>query len=93
MREAEKLYNHKRITECHTKLMEKVKEISSTNFDKGSSQSFNDLGSFLKEAQIDRDTALSTGLSLLDKALLKDATAGGLQKGDTTVVMSPVNVR
>lgn len=91
LKEAERLFNNKNIKECHTKLMESVREISNTSFDKGQIVDFKDYKHFLQVVQEERKMALSTGLTLLDQAILKNAVGGGLQKGDTTIVMAPVN--
>lgn len=84
-------YNRKDIKRCHDVLMAAVKEVTTTNFDKGNVFSFDDYKEYLKEAENSRGSALTTGLGILDQALLKDATRGGLLLGDTTLVMSPVN--
>lgn len=91
MREAQQFYNNKEIKQCHSKLMESVKEVANTNFNKGTEVSFLDYDVYLKEVESERKEALTTGLNILDRALLEGATEGGLQKGDTTIVMAPIN--
>lgn len=66
-------------------------EYREAQFDEGIEVSFDNLEESLANQKLDRDRALTTGLPLLDSALLDNATAGGLLRGDTTIVMAPVN--
>lgn len=91
MSTAEKFFNGKDIKRCHSELMAAVKEVSTTTFENGDVITFADFDDYLKESKIDRENALTTGLGVLDRALLSGAKNGGLQYRDTTIVMAPVN--
>ncbi len=92
MSEAQDLFNKQQIKECHSKLMIAVKEVQTTSFDRGQAVTFNNFQEYLSKAGEERLEALTTGLDVLDKQLLKGTTGGGLQKGDTTIIMAPVNI-
>ena len=91
LKDAEKLYNQKQISECHKRLTNAVREFNTTGFDKGDDVFFKDFKEFLRTAELGRKEALTTGLTMLDKAILKDSDRGGLQKEDTTIILAPVN--
>lgn len=90
--QSQDLFNNQKIKECHIKLMEAVKEVSTTSFNNSEAISFLNYKEYLVNAKEDRKEAITTGLDVLDKCLLDGATGGGLQKGDTTIVMAPVNI-
>lgn len=66
-------------------------EYREAQFDEGIEVSFDNLEDSLSRQKEDKNSALPTGLPLLDSALLDNATSGGLLRGDTTVIMAPVN--
>jgi hypothetical protein len=84
-------FNNKKIKECYEKLMAAIKEIQSASFEKGNEVTFANYKEYLQEALEERREALTTGLSILDRALMEGATNGSLLKGETTIVMGPVN--
>lgn len=92
MEQAEKSYNNKDIKTTHSVLMSAIREVSSTNFDKGEEIVFSNYEELLANAQKERNGALTTGLRLLDQAILKNATSGGLLKQTMTILMAPVNI-
>lgn len=92
LNKAKDSFNSKKITDCHRILMDSVKEVQTVSFNGGNTVGFADYKKYLKESQETREHALTTGLKILDRALLKEAPSGGLQPGDTTIVMGPVNV-
>jgi replicative DNA helicase len=92
MTEAQSHFNRQQIKECHEKLMVAVKEVQTTSFDRGQAVSFTNYKEYLTKSETERMEALTTGLDILDRCLLKGAPSGGLQKGDTTIVMAPVNI-
>jgi KaiC/GvpD/RAD55 family RecA-like ATPase len=53
---------------------------------------FKNYGSDFEEELNNRTEALTTGIHVFDQALLDGAVAGGLQKGDMTLLLAPVNV-
>ncbi len=91
MTAAQEHFNRQQIKECHEKLMVAVKEVQTTSFDRGQAVTFSNFKEYLNESETERLSAVTTGLKILDEQLLKGATAGGLQKGDTTIMMGAVN--
>lgn len=91
LKEAQILFNKKDIKQCHAQLMEAVKEVTATTFSKGNEITFTDFKEYLQESEKDRAESITTGLKILDQSLLENAVGGGLQKGDTTIIMAPVN--
>lgn len=69
-----------------------VREFRDASFEEGIEVSFADPETWLAKHKEEKQFALPTGLPLLDKALLDGATSGGLQRGDTTVILAPVNI-
>lgn len=68
-----------------------VSEYNEAQFEEGIEVSFDNPELFLARQKEEKHDALTTGLKLLDEALLDGATNGGLQRGDTTVVLAPSN--
>jgi replicative DNA helicase len=60
-------------------------------FEEGVEYSFDNLENLIMGQELERQNALTTGLPLLDAALLNGATIGGMLRGDTTILMAPVN--
>jgi replicative DNA helicase len=60
-------------------------------FEEGVEYSFDNLDNLIMGQELERQNALTTGLPLLDAALLDGATVGGLLRGDTTILMAPSN--
>lgn len=92
MGEASKAYNAKEINKCYQILMTSIREVSDSRFEAADEITFTNYKEYLKESETERVEALTTGLPVLDGALLKGATTGGLQRGDTTVIMAPINI-
>jgi replicative DNA helicase len=92
MHAASDSFNAKDVKATHTKLMAAVKEVSETSFEQGDEITFANFDEYLAETQKERKKALTTGLKMLDKAMLEGNAEGALLYGDTTIVMSPVNV-
>lgn len=86
---AAKAWNGGNFKDAAAQLYSAVKEFNETRFEEGSEISFDNPQNYLLQAEEARKEALTTGLTLLDKALLTDR--GGLQKGDTTVLVGAVN--
>lgn len=84
-------YNQQQIKPCYGILSEAVKEVNNSFFDTESHMAFSDFDSYMKDFETQVDNAITTGLSVLDQALLRGATFGGLLPGDTTVIMAPFN--
>ncbi len=92
MEAAKDLYNKNEIKDCYQTLMEAIRDVASSRFDGGEQITFSNYKEYLVKAKEERVEAMTTGLSVLDRMLLKGSTNGGLQRGDTTVVMAPVNI-
>lgn len=90
LKKANNAWNSQNIKDCHSIMMDAVKEVTSTSFDRGEVVDFNDFSDLQNDTS--RTAALTTGLKLLDEALLSNATNGGLLLGETTTVLAPVNV-
>ena len=89
---AEFYFNKHDIKKTNQVLQEAVKEVNSTAFDGTGAVSFINPDEYIEEFVDSKNNAISTGLSMLDTALLRGATVGGLLPGDTTVIIAPVNV-
>lgn len=68
-----------------------VRAYNEAQFEEGIEYSFDNLDSLIMGQELERQNALTTGLPLLDAALLNGATVGGMLRGDTTILMAPVN--
>jgi len=108
------LWNRQRWSEVAAVMEDAVKQFGVASFEEGREVSFLNPEVYLQQKYDDVKAALSTGLPLLDEALLDGAvereqnadekakglpgtgriikTTGGLQRGDTTVVLAPSNV-
>lgn len=92
VREVEKDWNINRNVETgFKKLADAVKEVQEIQFDRGTKMDFLNFRSYLQENETERIDALSTGLSILDKCMLEGVSNGGMQRGDTTIIMSSLN--
>jgi len=91
LKQASNDFNNKEISACHKRLTDAVREVSNTNFLTSDVVEFKDFKNYLEQSQLERTTAISTGLSILDKALLDTSTGGGLLLGDTTIVLGSIN--
>lgn len=69
-----------------------VQQYKDASFDEGIEVQFDDPETWLAKQIDERSDALTTGLKMLDESLLDGAISGGLQRGDTTVVLAPSNV-
>ncbi len=85
-------FNSGRTEVCYNILNNAIKEVQTSSFNRGMNVGFRDYAEYLKQTKEDRKDALTTGLDILDKAILKGAVNGGLQRGDSTVIMAPVNI-
>jgi replicative DNA helicase len=87
-----KNWNQGKYSDSALLLEQAVKAYHEAKFEEGETVDFLNFTQYLRDTQIDRDNALTTGLTVLDNALLEGATKGGLQLGDTTVLLAPTNV-
>lgn len=71
-------YNKQMIKPCYGILTDAVKEVNNSFFDTESHMRFDNFDDYMKDFERQVDTALSTGLSVLDQTLLKGAKIGGL---------------
>lgn len=86
-----KLWNRSQTTEIANLMSVAVAQVREAQFEEGVEVKFDDPEVWLAKQKEEKQEALPTGLKLLDKALLDGATTGGLQRGDTTVIMAPSN--
>jgi replicative DNA helicase len=104
MLKAAKAWNANNWQEVGRLLEEAAKEYRETTFDQPVEATFDNTAEFLTKTQQGNAEAITTGCYLLDRALLdreenkvkpeSGATklnSKGLQKGDTTVILAPVN--
>jgi replicative DNA helicase len=86
-----KSWNRGAWTETAGLLRTAVELYNESKFEDGTALEFTDPENWLMHDRMLKGEALTTGLSLLDRALLDDAPSGGLQRGDTTILMAPSN--
>ena len=91
IRKSATLWNSSKWKETSTLMSSAVSQYREASFEEGAAVSFDKPERWAEQTIISRQDALTTGSTLLDKALLEGATAGGLIRGDTTIVLSPVN--
>lgn len=92
LNKASGLFNRQEIKQCYSILSEAVKEVNTSFFFAENQMTFGNFESYIKDFEVQKDNALTTGLSILDQALLKGATVGGMLPGDTTIFMAPQNI-
>jgi hypothetical protein len=73
-------------------LADSVKLYHEAKFEEGEAVDFLNFQHYLKDTEAARANALTTGLTVLDSALLNNSVNGGLQLGDTTVMLAPTNI-
>lgn len=69
-----------------------AKKVKDVRFDDFGQVTFEDPEADFKMMETEKAEALTTGLHVLDRALLEGATQGGLKKKDTTLLLAPSNV-
>lgn len=67
-------------------------DLVNATFDDMGRSYFSDYAKDFQDEMAGRDGALTTGLPIFDQALMEGATNGGLQRGDMTLFLAPVNV-
>lgn len=92
MTKGAKLWNNAKFHDAAMVLEESVREYHDAKFENGIEIRFDNPSAYIPQIETSKGECLTTGLKLLDEALLDGATVGGLQKGDTTVLMAPVNI-
>lgn len=85
-------FNSKNLDKSFTEIMAVVKDIREASFQEGHRVSFSNFEDYLQEDEHLYDNAYSSGLGLLDKAILAGATTGSLLPGELTVILAPINV-
>jgi replicative DNA helicase len=90
LKDSEKLFNKQNVKECHSRLMTAVNEVNGARFNDEEEMQFAAFGDYLKKSEVERGDALTTGLTVLDAALLEGGGNGGLLKGDTTIIEAPL---
>lgn len=92
VQKAATLFNAKKTHESYQHITSIVRELKDAKFDDGEQISFLDLDKSLVKDSEDFRLALTTGLSILDRALIADSDGGGLLPGDMTLLLASVNV-
>jgi replicative DNA helicase len=88
-------YNRGKFEEAYTYIWERIGEVRNASFDEDSKVDFLNFETYLNVAEEQYGDALTTGLTILDDALVPDGASqgrGGLFKGDTTILLAPSNV-
>lgn len=95
------MWNKKQWKETARLMQTAASEYREAQFEEGHEVRFTDPEQYLSAQFSERLSALTTGLALLDEALMTDAiqrapdgttfSTGGMQLGDTTVLMAPSN--
>lgn len=86
------LFNRGQFKQMANLFREAAREAGDLRFDEIRKYDFSDHQRHFSESIQQRDTAISTGLKVLDQALLEDATTGGLLRGDMSLVIAPSDV-
>jgi replicative DNA helicase len=87
-----RLFNGRQMEKAVVVLEGAVKEFQVTRFEGEENQGLSDPRKLIAQQKIDTEGALSTGLPLLDRKINDSCTNGALLRGDTTVILAPVNV-
>lgn len=87
-----RLYNSKKTHESYEHIKQLTKDLQDIKFDDGEEVRFDNITQSSEQVKLDYSKALTMGLHLLDKALLTDASVGGLLPGDMTILLAPVNI-
>lgn len=90
--ESAKLFNAKKFNNAFNVLEKTVKEYNTIRFDGAPAADFSDPAVLARQQQLDYQGACTTGIDIMDKKLNPDCPTGSLLKGDTTVLLAPVNV-
>jgi replicative DNA helicase len=85
-------FNNRQIDQSYAEIMSVVKEIRDASFQEGYRVTFADFEDYLQEDEHLYDNAFSTGLSLLDQAILNGAVGGAMLPGELTIILAPINV-
>ncbi len=89
-------WNNERYQDAAILMTEAIRACRDSKFEDGEQMDFEHFDHYLNRNREERKEALTTGCNLLDEALLgvppEGCLAGGLQKGDTTVILAPVNI-
>lgn len=90
------LFNNKKIDEAYLHINDVVKQLRDASFESEPRVSFKDFETILDRVETMFKGAYSTGLRLLDQAILSgtgtDGVRGSLVPKDQTVLLAPVNV-
>jgi replicative DNA helicase len=86
------LFNAKKTKESYEHVTGIVKQLREISFDDSEEVKFENPVQFTQDSQLDFSKAITTGLSILDRALITDAVAGGLVPGDMTIILAATNV-
>ena len=91
LHKAEDYYNRQELKQAHAILTEAIREINAGHFKDRKELRFDDFDTYMKEFETQKEGALTTGLPILDRAIMDGAVGGSLLPGDTTVIVASVN--
>lgn len=85
------LFNAQKFDQAYGTLKEMSKQIDQTSFGNDFEVSFENFQQDFEQSLEMRQSALTFGLTMMDRILLPDAEFGSLLPGDTTVLLAPTN--
>lgn len=92
---AVQLYNSGKFAESYDIVWNRINDIRTTTFEEEAALAFSNPLSYLQASELSYERALTTGLTILDDALVPGNDSkgrGGLFRGDITILMAPANV-
>lgn len=85
-------FNAGKLSEAQTVMQNAIKEYEQANFNGEPPLNFASPLDLVAAQEVEHAAGLTTGLAVLDKKLNPDCKDGGLLRGDTTVILAPVNI-
>jgi replicative DNA helicase len=86
------MWNQKDITKSYSHVDQLMRQMRDITFDDALAVCFSDFRSVIEDLQNLYKGAMSTGLTLLDRALVPDHDGGSLLRGDMTVLLAALNL-
>lgn len=92
VKEVTELFNRKQISQACEAMGRTVRDISDTRFEDDGQRLFSNFQNDFDSATEELQGAITFGLSSLDRVLCPHAEKGALLRGDTTVLIAPLNI-
>lgn len=86
------LFNAKKVTDAFSVLETTIRDYNEVKFFQEDEVDFGDFANHFAKVDLEKKDALTTGLDVLDKVIDPTCQKGSLLKGDTTVILAPVNL-